>query len=90
MRLLRGVFSVLIVIWMHKKIGYTKRVAYFLFILSLSSYHLMTEWHKRQNHQFEVLQAEWNTDDGAAEKHSHCQVSQRHLNTTKDNPKYVE
>ena len=50
----------------------------------------MTEWHKRQNHQFEVLQAEWNTDDGAAEKHSHCQVSQRHLNTTKDNPKYVE
>ena len=37
-----------------------------------------------------MLQAEWDADDGAAEDNAHCQVTQRHLNTTKQNPEDVE
>lgn len=77
-------------IYRNKKIGYTLRCSLSIFKLSLSSYYLVTEWHKSQNHQLEVLQAEWDADDGAAEDNAHCQVTQRHLDTTKDNPEDVE
>lgn len=38
-----------------------------LFILGLTIDHRMTKWHKRIDHQLEVLQAKRNTDDSTAE-----------------------
>ena len=54
------------------------------------SFHLVTEWHKSQNHQLEVLQTKWNTDNCDAEDNTHCQVSESHFNTAKYDPEYVE
>lgn len=56
----------------------------------LFSYHLVTEWHKRQNHQLEMLQTERNTNDCDAEDNAHRQVTNRYLDAAADNPNHVK
>ena len=49
----------------------------------------MTKWHKRIDHQLEVLQAKRNTDDSTAEYSTQSKVTQRNLYTAEDNPQHI-